>query len=126
MKAQTRNDLSRQLSDFLLTIASDKEMSDLKHRAEIGAELSIEEEQQYFYHFVGNTRIWENIHYQYRQGMFDELEFKAEMDTWRILTVRNKRFKRIWCSTRGFYSPKFVSEIDNLLGEGACVRAAGQ
>ena len=61
MRAQTRNVLSGQLSDFLLSTASDKDMSELKIRAEAGDDLSAEEERRYLYHFAGNVRIWEKF-----------------------------------------------------------------
>ena len=82
--------------------------------AETGQDLSVEEEKRYLYHFAGNARIWENIHYQYRQGMFDELEFDAERAAWADLIGWNKRFVLVWCKLRNHYSIEFVAEIESL------------
>ena len=111
IQAQTRNDISWQVTDFLTRVASDRDFSSLKYRAELGEELSAEEESRYFYHFSANLRIWENIHYQYRQGMFDDSEFNAAISTWRWLISVNKRFVPIWCQSRQNYSPEFMHEI---------------
>jgi hypothetical protein len=78
VRAQTRNDISQQLSNRLLVIGSDSQVANLKRRAETGEELTADEEHQYFLQFVANMHDWENIHYQYRHGTFDESEFDAE------------------------------------------------
>jgi hypothetical protein len=31
--------------------------------------------------FSANVRFWENIHYQYRQDLFDDAEFAAELSS---------------------------------------------
>ena len=66
-------------------------------------------------------RRFENIHYQYRNGMFDDSEFYAEKSTWKSLINRNKAFARNWCSTRQNYSPEFAAEINNMLADDVCV-----
>jgi hypothetical protein len=81
MRAQIRNDISQQLSNRLLMTAHDSQAANVKRRAEAGEELSEDEESQYFQMFVARMRDWENMHYQYRQGMFDDDEFEAERTT---------------------------------------------
>ena len=120
IRAQTRNDLSWQVTDFLSRIAADAELSSLKRRAELGEDLTVEEEQRYKYHFFANTRIWENFHYQYRQGMFDDIEYQAAKKSWGKLIVVNKRFAQNWCSGFVNFSQDFEREINNLLDDDAC------
>ena len=122
LRAQTRNDISRQLADFLGRLSSNPELASLVRRAEAGEELSTDEEFQHLIHMAGNLRLWENIHYQYRQGLFDEAEFQAERETWRFLITKNQRFKAHWCGDAQSFSSEFVAEINQLMPEGTCAR----
>jgi len=120
IRAQTRNDISRQISDHLGMVANNDQLASVKRRSEAGEELSADEEQQQYLLFTANKRMWENIHYQYRQGMFDEKEFDGERAAWRALINRDKSFARNWCPSRENYSPEFAAELDSLLDEGVC------
>lgn len=121
IRAQTRNDISQQLANRLLIAGSNIQMASVKRRAEAGDELTADEEHQYYLYFVASMRDWENIHYQYRHGMFDENEFDAERAAWKYVTNRSKAFGRIWCRTRRNYSPEFAAEIEDLFDEDICV-----
>ena len=120
IKAQTRNDVSRQLSDFLMAVTSDAGLFNIKFRAERGEELTPEEQSRFFVLMNANIRLWENVHYQYRQGLFEESEYEAERNTWRNLISWNQRFEPIWCSVREHYSDEFVQEIDSLIEGEVC------
>ena len=93
----------------------------VSRRAEDGEELTKDEEHQYFVYLVANLRDWENIHYQYRHGMFDDNEFEAEKTAWQFVTGKNKAFGRSWCRIRHNFSPEFVTELEGLLYEDVCV-----
>ncbi len=121
IRAQTRNDISQQLANRLLSVGSNSQMASVKRRAEAGEELTADEEHQYFLYLVANMRDWENIHYQYRHGTFDENEFEAEKVAWQFVINRNKAFGRNWCQVRRNYSPEFVAELESLLYEDVCV-----
>jgi len=120
VRAQTRNDISQQLSNRLLIMASNDQAASVMRRAEAGEELTPDELQQYWLYFVANLRDWENIHYQYRHGTFDEDEFNAEKVAWKFVANRNKLFGDIWCRVRGNYSKEFAAELDSLLDEDVC------
>jgi hypothetical protein len=120
VRAQTRNEISQQLTNRLLMIGSSSQVANLKRRAEAGEELTADEEYQYFLLFVANMRDWENMHYQYRHDTFDENEFDAEIKTWRYLININKAFAKGWCPTRQNYSQEFVAELESLLYEDVC------
>ena len=121
IRAQSRSDISRHISDHLSLIGSDIQLASLMRRAEAGEELSDDEETQQFYLFVANKRMWENIHYQYRLGLFEEKEFEAERAAWRFLINKDKTFAKNWCLTRRNYSPEFVVELEGLLNEDVCI-----
>jgi len=120
IRAQTRSEVSVQIAHHLELIGSDPQLASVKRRGDAGEELSADEEQQYFLLFVANKRYWENVHYQYRQGMFDEQEFDAERTAWRRLINNNKSFARFWCPTRRTFSPDFVIELESLLDNNVC------
>jgi hypothetical protein len=125
-RAQTRNDISQQLSNRLLMIASDNQVTSVLRRAEAGEDLTADEERQYFLYLVANMRDWENIHYQYRHGMFDESEFEAEKSAWQYRINSNKAFAGIWCPTRRNYSPEFAAEINGMLADDVCAATQGE
>ncbi len=124
IRAQSRSDISRHISDHLALIGSNSQTASLMRRAEAGEELSADEEAQQFYLFTSNKRMWENIHYQYRLGMFEEQEFEAERTAWRFLINKDKSFGNNWCLTRRNYSPEFVAELESLLVEDVCIDSA--
>ena len=114
-RAQTRSEISRQITDFLGGVAGDAELASLMRRAQAGEELTVDEEWQYFLLWSANVRFWENIHYQYRQDLFDEAEFEAERTGWRKIIQGNTVFAKYWCSATDGYSAEFVAEINSLL-----------
>jgi hypothetical protein len=120
IRAQTRNEISQQLVERLSLLSSSTALSSVKRRAERGEELSEDEEHQYYLMFVANMRAWENIHYQYRQGLFDEREFNAEKLAWQLVSNRNEAFSRNWCILHATLSPDFVAELEGLLDDDPC------
>ena len=113
--AQTRNDISNQIVERLDRQGTDIQVASLKRRAQAGEELSSDEEMQHSLLSIARNRSWENIHYQYRQGMFDEIEFTAERNAWKGVIEGDKSFVRLWCPRRTTYSPEFVAELESLL-----------
>jgi hypothetical protein len=94
IRAQTRNEISNQVVERLDRQGTDIQLANLKRRAERSEELSDDEEMQVYLLSVGRNRSWENIHYQYRHGMFDEQEFAAERNAWGQIIGRDKSFLR--------------------------------
>jgi len=66
--------------------------------------------------------FFENVHYQYRQGLYDESEYQAHRKAWRLFFENSKTAAKNWCDYRGIVSPKLKAEIDSLIGESACVQ----
>lgn len=120
IRAQSRSDISRHITDHLTLIGSNPQTASLMRRAEAGLELSADEEAQQFYLFSANKRMWENMHYQYRLGMFEESEFDGERTAWGFLINKDRSFGKNWCPTRQNYSPEFVAELESLLIEDVC------
>jgi len=60
-------------------------------------------------------RYWENVHYQYRMGLYDEMEFEKQKIAWDEYINANERTAEYWCSVRHMFSPMFAAELDSLL-----------
>ena len=120
IRAQTRNAIAHQIETRLTIVAGNPELASIQRRGWAGEDLSVDEEHQLFLLTVANIRNWENIHYQYRQGLFDDSEFEAERVTWRSLIAMNERFEPTWCALRDGYSAEFAAEINQLIAGEAC------
>ena len=64
-------------------------------------------------------RYQENVHYQYRQGLYDENEFAAHRDAWSFLFKAKGRVD-VFCNYRVGLSEEYVAEIDALLTTYRC------
>ena len=73
MRAQTRNDLSQGVIELLVVQATDGELFNILRRGNAGEELS--EDEQGRFNTMQNAffRYWENMHYQYRNGLTTRL-----------------------------------------------------
>ena len=120
MRAQTRNELARALPEVLGIPASDNALADALIRADNGESLSPAETLQVAMWNELSFRYWENVHYQYRQGLYDESEFSRHKDTMRSVIERNPRLERFWCAERLLYSEPFMQFIDEMLLDISC------
>ena len=87
MRAQTRNELSMGIVDLLMAEAENPQLASVNYRGNTGQELTSEERYQYERRTRAMFRYWENVHYQYRQGLYDEAEFSAQRTAWRRFQV---------------------------------------
>jgi hypothetical protein len=119
MRAQTRNELSVQIVDLLSHVATSDELSSLLFRSDSGEALSDEEIVQFRHRALAMLRYFENVHYQYRQGMYDEGEFSAQQEAWRGFFT-NAAYVSIWCAWRETFSPDFKVAIEALFSTQKC------
>ena len=120
MRAQTRHELAMGIVDLLQTPASNEQLADLMWRAENALELTPQEELQFIMRTNALLRYWENVHYQYREGLYDETEFAKQRDAWKEAFARSKGMLRYWCRVRNLYSPEYALETNALLPPGSC------
>lgn len=120
MRAQTRNDLSNSIVQLMSMIASDGELASIRRRADAGEELSTDDEYRYTHLTIATLRYWENVHYQYRQGLYDRIEFERHLGAIGGYVRSSARFPSLWCHIKDSYSPMFVDELDALLGDQTC------
>ena len=116
MKTQTRNAITESILNFQFN-AQTSGLRDVEEKGTRDlSSLTAEETRQLFQLYVSNLRLWENIHYQYRNGVFDEAEFAAERNSWKSLGERTPLLRGVYCQLklRGALSPAFVAEMDKL------------
>ena len=113
MRAQIRNEVAVQLIDLMSQVAIDPELADLLDRAWSGEELTRAEATQFRHRNIAMFRYFENVHYQNRQGLYDESEFSTQREAWRaFLSTETALF---WCDYRNTVSPEFRADFDSLL-----------
>jgi len=120
MRAQTRHDLAMGIVDLLLIPATNQQLADVMVRANSGAALTPTEHYQFRMRSNALLRYWENVHYQYRVGLYDEVEFLKQLSAWKASMASSPRMTEYWCQVRLLYSPDFMSEMDKLLAKATC------
>ena len=115
MRAQTRHELSMGIVDLLQTPAENEQLADVLIRALAGEPLSPAELFQFELRTNALFRYWEDVHYQYREGLYDEVEFERQRNAW-AASMNNAQVTRdYWCRVRARYSPQYAAEMDALL-----------
>jgi hypothetical protein len=100
MRSQTRNELSQGVIELLTFAANDAEFQNLVRRGRAGEELSEDEQWQVGRLYLGWFRYWENVHYQYRNGLYDEDEFIQQRGAIRGVLTTGPGVARYWCQVR--------------------------
>ena len=119
MQAQTRHEVAMGLIEFTRSIESNPQFASIHRRGNSGEQLTPDEFYQYLYHYTGLFRYWENVHYQYRQGLFDKIEFSTQLEGMRRV-MQSEGVKKVWCGYRETLSPVFRAEIDGLMDSNSC------
>ncbi len=116
MAAQTRHDIAQGIVGQLAEIALNEELSALELRGRCGALNSQNDENRYFAFVNSRMRYWEDAHYQYRQGLYDESEFLKQKEAWRAF-IRPRPTREYWNRMKQAFSVEFVTEVDALASE---------
>jgi hypothetical protein len=90
MRAQVRHELATTIVDLLNSSAGNSQLAGVLRRAGRG------------------------VHYQYRLGLYDEVEYERQKAAWKATFVNSVGFVHYWSQVRTLYSPRFASEIDGL------------
>ncbi len=120
MRAQTRNELSNNIVNILNESAGNTELASIMRRANAGEEVTPDQFGQFQERQSAMFRYWENVHYQYRQGLYDEPEFGKQRDAWRSYVNQSKAVADSWCAIRNYVSEEFASDVDRRLTEYSC------
>lgn len=120
MRAQTRNDLAQGAIGVITLTATNRDLADVLVRANEGETLTPAEDWMFVSRTEAVFRYFENVHYQYRQGLYDESEFSKHRDTMEWVMKEDAANVRYWCENRHLYSEAFAAEINATLPDGAC------
>ena len=83
MKAQMRTEISNGIYDLFTLTAVNPQLADLLYRAEKGEKLTPAEHFQYMSRTKAMFRYFENVNYQYRQGLYEESEYDKQKTAWK-------------------------------------------
>ena len=124
MKAQNRTAAASEVIGLLVSEATDEGLVSAMRRSFDGEELSPDDRFRLDRISRAYLRYFANLHYQYRNGLYDEEEFGVA----RVgLKVRLSRpgVAAMWCATEEQYSREFVAEVERLLPPGSsCAKGA--
>ena len=123
IRAQTRHEIAMGIVEHLSAAASNPQLAEASVRYNEGGELTPVEQYQVQLRIGALLRLWEDEHYQYRMGLYDEEEFARERDNWRDVLRTNRGILTIWCRNRGNYSAEFAAEVNRLIDQRACEAA---
>lgn len=120
MQAQIRHDLAMGIVELLNTPANNNQLASVLRRAGAGEALTPDEHFQFELRSNALLRYWEDVHYQYRRGLYDEIEYLKQKAAWRATLASSVGLVAYWCKMRTLYSPRFASELDGLLTTHTC------
>jgi hypothetical protein len=115
MRAQVRHELATTIVDLLNSSASNSQLASVLRRAGQGEQLTEDEQFQFRLRSNALFRYWEDVHYQYRLGLYDEEEYSRQKAAWKATFASSVGLVNYWSEVRTLYSPRFESEIDGLL-----------
>lgn len=120
MRAQIRHDLSMGIVEMLNVPANNRQLSDVLYRAQTGEDLNGPDLFQFQLRTNALFRYWENVHYQYRLGLYDRAEFEKQRDAWQAFFASTPPGREYWCAVRTLYSLEFMTEMDQLMVDSQC------
>ena len=114
MKSQVKNDLSTKIVDILIQIASDDDLANLRMKGEAGDSLNLEEFYRYKHLSLAFFRYWENVHFQYRNGLYDEEEFEYHIKAI-MRGFANSGMRDIWCDEQYLFTKEFREDVNERM-----------
>ncbi len=120
MKAQTRNEIAQSTYELLTLSIDNLSFQSTMRRGRAGEELSEDEQFQFERYHNGWFRFWENVHYQYRNGLYDETEFSKQREAWAFSFATNPGVVSYWCRIRSRFVPEFSLDVNELLTTYEC------
>lgn len=120
MRAQTRNDITQGELTLLLSTAENRELAEIVVRANNGEELTPVERLRNGLRSESVFRLWQNVHFQGRNGTYDEEEFEKHLDTMEMVLDSNPGLVAYWCVNREIYPVAFKNEISGLIPPNSC------
>jgi len=112
MRSQIRYEVFQDEAIYNLTVATDRELVEVIHRAGQGEQLDGADRLQNFIRLLAYFRIQENIHYQFRQGLFDWDEYESIKKARQGFVGVSRETAKAWCRIRQGTSVEFRENMD--------------
>jgi hypothetical protein len=119
-RAQIRHELAMGIVEHLDMIANNGQLAGVIRRGSSGDELTPDERTQFNSRSNAILRYWEDVHYQYRQGLYDGDEFEKQREAWVDALARGAGLVAYWCENRRLYSSEYAKEINSALTTHTC------
>jgi hypothetical protein len=115
MLAQTRNEISSGIVELLSAPSTNAELADAWAKVRQGDPITPGQGVMLETFSESVFRYWENVHYQYRQGLYDEVEFSKHLDTIITMITNDVAFRNWWCTRQSLYSKPFIENLSGRL-----------
>jgi hypothetical protein len=119
-RAQIRHELAMGIVEQLAIVANNSQLASVVRRGSGGEALTPDERTQFIARSNAVLRYWENVHYQYRQGLYDGSEFEKQRAAWVDSLARSTGLVAYWCENRRLYSAAFAKELNGALTTHKC------
>ncbi len=120
MRSQIRYQVFQDEANYNLSVATNRDLVELIHRAGQGEQLVGADRTQNFIRLLAYFRIQENIHYQYRQGLFDQSEYENIKRTRHAFVSISSETAGVWCRLRQTVTAEFRKDVDEAFAELDC------
>jgi hypothetical protein len=115
MSAQARNSVAEMLVGLLALEISDPVVADIQVRRKSGESLTAVETYRFETLEEAYWRFRENVHYQYRNGLYQEDEYLALREVWLQEIDNDEMVWAIYCGRRSRAPQAFTAEIDGAM-----------
>ena len=105
MRAQVRHELASTIVDLLNSSANNSQLAGVLRRGARGEQLTEDEQLQFRLRSNALLRYWEDVHYQFRLGLYDEVEYSRQKAAWKATFGSSVGFVKYWSEVRTLYSP---------------------
>ena len=112
MRAQTRSSVAEMLIGLLESDYGDVAMAEVSVKYISGESLTPVERYRFELLQEGYWRYRENVHYQYRNGLYDEEEYRSLLAVWLSDLDEDEGIRAIYCARREYAPPTFLADID--------------
>ena len=114
-RAQTRNSVAEMLVILLGAEYGDQEMAEIQVKHSAGQSLTPVERFRFELLQWAYWRYRENVHYQYRNGLYDEDEYLALREVWLRDLDTDEMRRAIYCARRNESPRAFIVAMDAVM-----------
>jgi len=115
MEAQTRHEVTQSIVDQFFDSALDDDLAEIVVRVRSQSPVSEAEALRLNWWLRARFRYWEDVHYQYRLGLYDEDEFVAQ--TQALIGMSGfDDVRDFWRTNKFAFSAEFMDYVDEVFG----------